>query len=534
MDTDFWKIDYNNYEEKIISFIKMYDGKRLFLLDTCKSDFDLMEKVVYEIAMFHFKRLNVNFDPNEYYVEFWFKNIISKNDNKYSNNINSFHYDCDENEREINNKQFKPLMSCVSYFNDNEFPLLLTEIDLEEYKFKKFENKNNINIIFPKTNKQITFDGTKYHGVVDIFNKLNETDNDENNFERYMLAVNLWNKKPLNINYYTPLNIYNGKFLSVPQDVHRCKNNSETENVFSKNNKIITIEANNVTKDLLLEKNVLDFDFYEKMLYNKKNFTIPKEITELVKNEMEKNEFNNFKISYKKEENSLTEKNTKFLKMVKDINVINTVDNDKNDNDKNDNDKNDNDKNDNDKIGNLEVLYNRFIQRFNYNKLFSKNVCEWIILESEEYAKNNGGWTTRRHENYPTTDIPIEKIPGVFRFVLNSFADIFNKIKKSYCLTDEVLFNIKDLFIVKYDEATQNKLDLHQDGSFLSINILLSDPNDFEGGGTYFNDGLTSFLEQGDLLVHSGKVKHSGLPVTKGKRYIMVAFVIIEVKLNNM
>ena len=97
-----------------------------------------------------------------------------------------------------------------------------------------------------------------------------------------------------------------------------------------------------------------------------------------------------------------------------------------------------------------------------------------------------------------------------------------------------MLFNINDLFIVKYDEATQNKLDLHQDGSFLSINILLSDTKDFEGGGTYFNDGLTSFLEQGDLLVHSGKVEHSGLTVTKGTRYIMVAFINIEVKLNNI
>ena len=68
----------------------------------------------------------------------------------------------------------------------------------------------------------------------------------------------------------------------------------------------------------------------------------------------------------------------------------------------------------------------------------------------------------------------------------------------------------------------------------LSINILLSDTKDFEGGGTYFNDGLTVFLEQGDVLVHSGKVKHSGLPITKGTRYIMVAFVTIEVKLNNI
>lgn len=495
MDTKLWKVDYKNYEEQLISFIKMYEKKRLFLLDTSKIKFDLIEKVVCEFAMFHFEKLNINFDPNQHFIEFWFKNSIFKNKADSSMNINTFHYDCDENEKSINNKQFKPLMSCVNYFNDNDFPLLLTEIDLEEYKFKKFDNKNNIQIIFPKKNKQITFDGTKFHGVVDIFNNLN--DDPDSDIERYMLAINLWNKKPLNIPYY--------------------ENNSETENTFSKDDKIFTIEENNVTKELVLEKNVLDFNFYEKMLYDKENFIIPQEISVLVKREMNnitEIDISNFKISYKTPEKTLTEKELNFSKMVKDINNINTFD-----------------KNNKEK---MDILYNRFIQRFTYNKMFSKNVCEWIILESENYAKNNGGWTTRRHENYPTTDIPIEKIPAVFNFVLNSFNDIFNKIKKSYCFTENVMFNIKDLFIVKYNEETQNKLDLHQDGSFLSINILLSNPKDFEGGGTYFNDGLTAFLEQGDLLVHSGKVEHSGLPITKGTRYILVSFVNIEVKLNNM
>ena len=496
MDSNLWKVDYSEYEEQIINCIKMNNKEMLFLLDTNKTNFELIEKVVYEIAMFHFKRLNINFDPNEHFIEFWFKNKILKNSDNSAHNINSFHYDCDENERKMNNKQFKPLLSCVNYFNDNDFPLLLTEIDLDEYKFKKFENKNNIQIIFPKKNKQITFNGTKYHGVVDIFNKLNH--NTDTEFERYMLAINLWNKKPLNIGYY------------------ENTNNAE----FSKEDKIVTIESNNAIKELVLEKNVLDFGFYEKMLYNKRKFVIPKEISELVKNEMtinnDNNEFNNFKITYKKYDDSLTEKNSIFSNKVKGINVINNIDNSNNKSDIQD------------------VFYNRFIQRFNYNKLFSKNVCDWLIFESEEYAKNNGGWTTRRHEKYPTTDIPVEKIKNIFNFVLFSFADIFNKIKKSYCFTEEVSFNIKDLFIVKYDEQMQNKLDLHHDGSFLSINILLSDPKDFEGGGTYFNDGLTVFLEQGDLLVHSGKVKHSGLPITKGTRYIMVAFVVIDIRLNNV
>ena len=88
-----------------------------------------------------------------------------------------------------------------------------------------------------------------------------------------------------------------------------------------------------------------------------------------------------------------------------------------------------------------------------------------------------------------------------------------------------------DLFIVKYDADMQNLLDMHIDGTFITVNILLSDKNDFEGGGTYFADGTSCFLNQGDMLFHSGLIKHSGLPITKGKRYLLVAFT--NITLNN-
>jgi len=35
------------------------------------------------------------------------------------------------------------------------------------------------------------------------------------------------------------------------------------------------------------------------------------------------------------------------------------------------------------------------------------------------------------------------------------------------------------------------------------------------------------------MLVHSGKVKHSGLPISKGKRYVLVAFVNIIINMEN-
>ena len=74
---------------------------------------------------------------------------------------------------------------------------------------------------------------------------------------------------------------------------------------------------------------------------------------------------------------------------------------------------------------------------------------------------------------------------------------------------------------------------MHHDGSFLSFNILLSDTNDFNGGGTYFDDGLTTHLEQGDILIHSSRIRHAGLPITKGTRYLLVGFINIDIPIEN-
>ena len=122
---------------------------------------------------------------------------------------------------------------------------------------------------------------------------------------------------------------------------------------------------------------------------------------------------------------------------------------------------------------------------------------------------------------------------------------------------------------------------MHLDDSELSFNLLLSDPSDFEGGGTSFlaetagsttaeidseigdeidgeTDGKTGGkveaeidgddLEvdseidgvidaesgtvvrprRGEMLSHFGRLFHSGVPVTRGTRYILAGFVGVE------
>jgi hypothetical protein len=461
-------MEIQNWQINIPSLVndKIYDYfidnfKDTKLLNTNQDNFDLLEKYVYDIALFHFQRLNIEYNNNSHYIEFWYKNTV---------NLNNYHFDCDEYERKINNNFIYPLLSNIIYLTDSKYPTVITNIDLEKYKYKEFKKETEITIIFPKKNKHITFDGSKRHGVSAIFNENIENKSDEN---RYLIAINLWDKKPTNIDYYES------------QQINKIYN--------SKTQVVSIIPVNKIEKKIIVEK-MLTFSFFENLLYKKMHIcTI---FSELIEKDFQENGNYFFKIEEKKDDNS--SESMERNKFISDTENIKTIDN--------------------------IVSNNRFLQRFILNNIYSQDTCNWIINESELYSKENGGWTTNRHNNYPTTDIPVENIKSIFKYILGTLQNIITKIYKYYCIPETTKINILDLFIVKYEEGAQNKLDIHTDGSFLTFSIMLSSSKDYEGGGTQFNDGIKVFLEQGDVLVHSGYVKHSGLEVTKGTRYILVGF----------
>ena len=67
---------------------------------------------------------------------------------------------------------------------------------------------------------------------------------------------------------------------------------------------------------------------------------------------------------------------------------------------------------------------------------------------------------------------------------------------------------------------------MHTDGSIFSFNVLLSDPPAFDGGGTFFEpQRRTVTPPRGAALGHSGQVRHSGVAITRGERYLLVGFV---------
>ena len=105
--------------------------------------------------------------------------------------------------------------------------------------------------------------------------------------------------------------------------------------------------------------------------------------------------------------------------------------------------------------------------------------------------------------------------------------DIIGKINKLYGLEGkedifELIFD--DIFIVKYDVSKDGQvfLEKHRDSNIISWQIVLND--DYEGGGTYFDDGILVKVKKGGLLIHPGFVEHMGMSITNGVRYLMVGF----------
>ena len=192
-----------------------------------------------------------------------------------------------------------------------------------------------------------------------------------------------------------------------------------------------------------------------------------------------------------------------------------------------------------------------------------------LVQAAEAYAGEHG-WTTNRHYNYPTTDLPWYVLsPEAQTIVDDVWRAMASNVKKRCGLGGDDKLTINDVFLVKYTPDGQPGLHRHRDGSFASFNLMLSDPEDYEGGGTRMWDsaevdrhkadyweyetrhranrttaprgGWDAYdpdagvlkpehatlyrLRKGQMLTAGGFNFHEGLPVTRGARYIVAGFV---------
>jgi len=444
-----WKISIDNENaQRILLDSFGLHNPLTYLLDTNKLNYSVIEKFVYEIAAFHFNRLNIPFDENKY-VEFWLKHKSPIGNDNY-------HFDCDEYDKHVNNpsKLITPLLSCIVYMNNNENPTIITNIDQETYNTANFNENNTLTLSFPKYLKHVTFDGgNNYHGILNISG--NEDD-------RFILAINLWEIKPQFVPYFDYLTFINMLFIDKKTRMEDM---------------IINIDKNDKLIDICLD------------MKNRK--TINLENRELINPEFFKNIFlnehdNGLNNLYEIIKKDLTDFDTFYFNLPNNEVV-------------------DKEQHINKHLIQFDMSLPKFKQRIIIPNIYSSIICDWNI---KEYEKHNA------KQDF----IKIDELKDIFLFSIESFSMILHQITKYYCLNDqEITYNIVDTMIIKnYKGFKSHEYKNHCD---MIVNILLND--DFEGGGFCFEDGITSFLEKGSMIVYNSKVKNTMTDVTKGTQYIL-------------
>lgn len=189
-----------------------------------------------------------------------------------------------------------------------------------------------------------------------------------------------------------------------------------------------------------------------------------------------------------------------------------------------------------------------------HKEFLPKDVCRNLIQVADTYE-------------YETYDEPVDNKPV---YEIDIFTDnrLQNpelwKIIEPYYLKKILPFVQKKynnvildfVFLRRYNNQERRNLSIHTDSNLLSINILLSNPNDFTGGEFYIFDNkstkkhfslyedvlsndedekekfVNSFqklpilnMKQGDCVIYEGlKHLHGVLPVKTGQRYIVSFF----------
>jgi hypothetical protein len=380
-------------------------------------------------------------------------------------------------------KMFFSEETIVMCLDNSSNPFYITDISLEEYKYKYFDIKNKLAVI--KATRGCHFKLTKPY----MYGQLKSETHSK------LLIIRKWKENPYQI-------INNSKiysFIRLPSHVVPtaeenivAEDNTQIYDFESVDSYNLTIYIRNNTetenKDLAEPDSIITEKIsFDDLLY--KNI-LPDNIQTYINTHLLEHAFIMIEMKKKRDNIILEDKLKKDMEE-----IVNPKNN---------------------------IIHNRFIQRLICKSFFKTEVCKWIIQETENHVIKNNGWKIKRHNKYSTVDININEITNIFSFVLSSFLSIWQNVKQFYNIHDEMEANIIDGFIVKYSENGQTGVDIHKDEGFLTFNILLND--NFEGGGTWFEDGVNVKLEIGDLLVHSGKISHSGKPITKGSRYVLVGF----------
>jgi hypothetical protein len=178
---------------------------------------------------------------------------------------------------------------------------------------------------------------------------------------------------------------------------------------------------------------------------------------------------------------------------------------------------------------------NRFYKNKIIYELLSKDICYWIINESEKLNK----WDISPYTNY-NSYLCIDKLPHILNFILFIYNFWKLHIYKLYNLPDNLKLNIKDIFVSKFTKKEEIETDIihkNTDDNFLILTIFLNDITDYIDGEIIFDNVMDENTENndekiklniGDAFIHNGKKPRTTGFVKNGSKYLLTIFFNIQ------
>ena len=163
---------------------------------------------------------------------------------------------------------------------------------------------------------------------------------------------------------------------------------------------------------------------------------------------------------------------------------------------------------------------------FLVENFLSKEMCDHFIEKGEQVSFDEA------KVNIDGRQVRVKGIRNNQRILFKDqlLADRIWKKIKPYVILNFGTYQasgLNEMFrIYKYEEAQRFKM--HRDGSyernetecsFFSLLIYLN--NDFEGGETHFEEGVTITPNTGDALVFHHPLRHEGKPILSGTKYVL-------------
>jgi len=173
-------------------------------------------------------------------------------------------------------------------------------------------------------------------------------------------------------------------------------------------------------------------------------------------------------------------------------------------------------------------------------RLFTPEQCAQLNRMSEYHAYKgieDSSWTdqiyTLTAQHMACRSVPgfISTTEDIFRQLLRELYNLFSGRVKGGSIYMETP---GEPHLVHYKGKAKGTV-LHTDNDdeyaskSITVNAVLSDNDDFGGGGTYISAiDKTIKLEQGEMIIHLGNLEHAGTDITFGVRRLLVAFLACE------